>query len=119
MNLPRIDPACQPESRALSEWADVLTAMTPGYLTDQWNAALVRSCQRGTLGYFTVSTAPRTPRILSAEIDQWLRYRFVAADLAIPLGEPPRLKAPRSFRQPAAPGEGRHASRLTIGGRGR
>ena len=119
MNLPKIDLRGQPESRTLDEWASVLCDATPGYLPEQWNAALVKSCQRGTLGFFALSTSPRTPRILTTEIRDWLKYRFVVADLVLPLGEPPRLKAPRSFRQPACPQEGRHGSRLTVGMRPR
>lgn len=115
MKPEKIDLGQQPESRTLNEWASVLCDAAPGTIPDQWNAALVRSCQRGSLGFFTTSDAPRTPRITTAEIDGWLKHRFVAADLALPLGEPPRLKAPASFRQPASPAEGRHGSRQTIG----
>ena len=96
----KMDLGSQPESRTLNEWATVLCDLTPGYLPDQWNAALVRSCQRGTLGFFTESTSPRTPRITTVEVDQWLRHRFHPADLTLPLGEPPRIKAPASFRAP-------------------
>lgn len=112
-----IDLGPQPESRTLDEWAGVLCDLAPGYTQDQWNAALVRACQRGACGFFTTSTAPRTPRICASEVQGWLRYEMKPTDLAIPLGEPPRLKAPASFRSPASPAQGRHATRATIGRR--
>lgn len=107
----------QPESRTLDEWAGVLCDHAPGTIQDQWNAALVRACQRGILGFFSTSDAPRTPRINAKVVRDWLRYHFEPNDLTIPLGEPPRLKAPASFRRPASPATGRHASRSTIGRR--
>lgn len=119
MRPEKIDLGQQPESRPLNQWADVLCALAPGYIADQWHAALVRSCQRGTVGFFSTSDAPRTPRITTVEVRDWLRHRFIAADLTLTIGEQPRLKAPASFRQSAAPLEGRHGSRLTIGGRWR
>jgi hypothetical protein len=100
MNFAKMELGPQPESRTLSEWATVLCALARGYIPDQWNAALVRSCQRGNLGFFTESTSPRTPRILTAEIDAWLKHRFIDTDLTLPLGEPPRIKATASFRRP-------------------
>lgn len=106
----------QPESRTLDDWASVLCDLCPGTIFEQWHAALVRGCQRGALGFYCASTAPRTPRICTSEIRDWLRYEKV--DLSIPMGgDPPRIKIPRSFRQPASPAEGHHASRATIGQR--
>ncbi len=112
-----IDLGPQPESRTLDEWAGVLCDLAPGTIHEQWNAALVRACQRGTCGFFSTSTAPRTPRIAAKEIRDWIRYHLEEGDLTIPLGEPPRLKAPRSFRSPADPAQGHHATRATIGRR--
>ena len=112
-----IDLGPQPESRTLDEWAGVLCDHAPGTIHEQWHAALVRACQRGACGFFSTSTAPRTPRIAAKVIKDWIRYHFEPADLAIPLGEPPRLKAPASFRAPASPAQGQHATRATIGRR--
>lgn len=106
----------QPESRTLDDWARELCDLAPGTIFEMWHAALVRGCQRGAIGFFTTSTAPRTPRICTSEIRDWLQYEKV--DLSIPMGgDPPILKIPRSFRQDANPAEGRHATRATIGQR--
>lgn len=112
----KIDLGLQPESRTLDEWAGVLCDLAPGTIWDQWHAALVRGCQRGALGFYCASTAPRTSRICTSEIRDWLLYEKI--DLSIPLdADPPRLKVPQSFRRPACPAEGRHSSRATIGRR--
>ena len=100
-------------SKTLHEWAAEL-ASERGHSVEQWEAAIQRAIQRGTLGFFIESTAPRIPRILESELNDWLTQRNGETELTAP--QPlPLNKAPRSFRQPASPGTGHHASRLTIG----
>lgn len=100
-------------SKTLHEWADHLT-IERGHSPAEWEAAMVRAIRRGTLSFFIESTAPRIPRILESELNDWLTQRNGETELTAP--QPlPLNKAPRSFRQPASPGTGHHASRLTIG----
>lgn len=99
-------------SKTLSEWADELAAGR-GHSGVEWECAMQRAIQRGTLGFFIESTAPRIPRILESELNDWLTQRNGESELdAPPL---PVNRAPKSFRQPANPGAGRHGTRLTIG----
>lgn len=106
--------AVQPDSRTLDEWAQSLAAAR-GHSVAQWTIAIMRSIKRGTLSFFIESTCPRIPRARRAEIESWIRDRFHPEDLEADDADLPKPKAPRSFRHPAGPGAGRHASRLTIG----
>lgn len=99
-------------SKTLPEWAAEL-ASERGHSPAEWESAMVRAIRRGTLGCFVESTSPRIPRILESELNDWLTQRNGESELnAPPL---PANRAPRSFRRPASPGTGHHASRLTIG----
>ena len=104
-------------AKTLHEWATELAAGR-GHSADEWEAAMVRAINRGTLGYILESTSPRVPRILDSEMNDWLTIRDGERELAEqpPL---PENRAPRSFRQPANPGAGIHATRATIGLRNR
>lgn len=99
-------------SKTLGEWAESLAAGR-GHSPAAWETAMMSAIRRGTLGYFIESTSPRIPRLLDSEINAWLNLRHGEAEIdAPPL---PRNKAPASFRRPASPATGRHASRATIG----
>ena len=101
-------------SKTLSEWAESLAAAR-GHSPAEWEAALQAAIRRGTLGYFIESTSPRIPRILDREINNWLKLRNGESEL-----DPPPLpanRAPASFRRPASPATGHHATRATIGRR--
>ena len=100
--------------RTLYEWATEL-ACGRGHSADEWATAMQTAIRRGTLGYVLDSTAPRVPRILESELNDWLTLRHGEAELSAPALPPNR--APKSFRQPASPATGRHASRATIGRR--
>lgn len=102
-------------SKTLHEWAVALAAER-GHSPAEWETAMTRAIRRGTLGYFIESTAPRVPRILESELNDWLTIRNGESELvdAPPL---PANKAPASFRRPASPGTGHHATRATIGRR--
>ena len=102
------------DNRTLDEWATELAAER-GHSVGQWAIAMQRSIKRGTLAFYVESTSPRVPRILRTEIDAWLSDRFHPEDLVAADAALPTPRAPKSFRQPAAPGQGRHTSRLTIG----
>ena len=102
------------DNRTLNEWATELAAGR-GHSVAQWTIAMQRSIKRGTLSYFIESTSPRVPRILRAEIESWIRDRFHPEDLEAVDTTLPTPRAPKSFRQPAAPMAGRHGSRMTIG----
>ena len=99
-------------SKTLGEWAESLAAGR-GHSAIEWETAMQSAIRRGTLGFFVESTAPRIPRVLESELNGWLKLRNGESELdAPPL---PRNKAPASFRRPASPATGRHASRSTIG----
>ena len=100
-------------SKTLSEWAESLAAAR-GHSPAEWEAALQAAIRRGTLGYFIESTSPRIPRILDSEINNWLKLRNESE-----LDPPPLTtnRAPASFRRPASPATGHHATRATIGRR--
>ncbi len=101
-------------AKTLSEWAESL-ATERGHSPAAWESAMMSAIRRGTLGYFVESTSPRIPRILDSEITGWLKLRNGEAELdAPPL---PTNRAPASFRRPANPAQGRHATRATIGRR--
>lgn len=100
-------------AKTIEQWA-VALASERGYSAAEWEAAMQRAIRRGTLSFYIESTAPRVPRILDTEVNDWLALRNGEAELvdSPPL---PANRAPKSFRQPASPGAGHHASRLTIG----
>lgn len=102
------------DNRTLDEWASELAAGR-GHSVAQWTIAMQRSIKRGTLSYFIESTSPRVPRIRRTEVESWIRDRFHDEDLVAADAALPTPRAPKSFRQPAAPGQGRHGSRMTIG----
>lgn len=102
-------------SKTLSEWAESLAAGR-GHSPAEWESAMMSAIRRGTLGYFVESATPRIPRLLDSEITGWLKLRNGESELDAP-PPPPANRAPASFRRPASPATGRHASRATIGAR--
>ena len=99
-------------AKTIEQWA-VALASERGHSPAAWETAMMSAIRRGTLGYFIESTSPRIPRILDSEINNWLKLRNGESEL-----DPPPLpanRAPASFRRPASPATGRHASRATIG----
>ncbi len=101
-------------SKTLGEWAESLAAGR-GHSPAAWETAMQSAIRRGTLGYFVQSDSPRVPRVLASEITGWLKLRNGEAELDAPPLTTNR--APRSFRQPASPATGHHATRATIGRR--
>ena len=101
-------------SKTLNEWATQL-ADERGHSPAEWETAMQSAIRRGTLSFFIESTSPRIPRILDSEINNWLKLRHGEAELDAP--PPPANRAPASFRRPASPATGHHASRATIGRR--
>ena len=101
-------------AKTLSEWAESL-ATERGHSPAEWETAMQSAIRRGTLSFFIESTSPRIPRILDSEINNWLKLRHGESELdAPPL---PANRAPASFRRPASPATGHHATRATIGRR--
>lgn len=101
-------------AKTIEQWA-VALASERGYSAAEWEAAMQRAIRRGTLGFFVESTAPRIPRVLESELNGWLKLRNGESEL-----DPPPLpanRAPASFRRPASPATGRHATRASIGRR--
>ena len=99
-------------AKTIEQWA-VALASERGYSAAEWEAAMQRAIRRGTLSFYIESTAPRIPRVLESELNGWLKLRNGESEL-----DPPPLpanRAPASFRRPASPATGRHASRSTIG----
>lgn len=101
-------------SKTLNEWATQL-ADERGHTAAAWESAMQSAVRRGTLSFFIESTSPRIPRILDSEINNWLKLRNGESELDAPPLTTNR--APRSFRQPASPATGHHATRATIGRR--